>query len=705
MRRANVSPYGMKRRLQTNNREISWLQFNARVLQEARDRRNPLYERIRFMAIFSSNLDEFFRVRVASLRSLLTLKKVSAKQLPIDPEKLLKKIAKIVFAQQETFGRTYQNAIIPDLAEQGIFVINEKEVSQTQAEFVRAYFREKVVSLMQPYYISKLNQDPFLQSRAIYLIVELFEKVDTVPAAGSPALPGEPQYALLEIPSLELPRFLVLPKEGKKNFIMFLDDVIRLSLKELFPLYEVREAYSIKLVRDGELHIDDEFQGDLLEKIEMGLRNRKRGIPCRFIYDPEMPPECLAVLAKFLRLSPDDLITGKRYHNFIDFFGFPNPLGASLENKPQPPLHIKELDETRRIHSIVRQKDILLHFPYISYDYVVRFLEEAANDPKVIAIKITLYRIANDSRVVEALKLAARNGKDVTAFIEVKARFDEESNLFWAGELERSGATVLYSFPGLKVHCKLCIVTRLENNQKKRYAYLATGNFNEKTAELYTDLGLFTTHEEITKEVNEVFKILARKERSVVFKHLLVAPFTMRKHFLQLIDREIKNARDGKKALVIAKLNSLEDPSMVAKLYEASVAGVKVQLIVRGICCAIPGVEEYSKNIKAISILDRYLEHARIYIFHNDGDERIFLSSADWMIRNLRHRIETAFPIYDSGLKTEIKDFVGIQLADNIKARIIAKGKTNKYRRTRTGVDVQSQIEIYKFYKKKSSTQ
>ncbi len=693
----------VKTKFRTTNREISWLRFNARVLQEARDMRNPLYERIKFLAIFSSNMDEFFRVRVASLRSLLTLKKTSAKSLPLDPERLLKRIYRIVASQHEVFNNTFTKQIVPELASQGIYVVNEGEVTDAQAEYARAYFQEKVAPLIQPYFISKQNQDPFLQNRSLYLAVEIVPKNIVTPEkdeAPKAALPTE--YAIVEVPSNELGRFLVLPREGKKMFIMFLDDVIRLSLKDFFPRYEVRGAYVIKLTRDAELHIDDEFQGDLLAKIQRGLRNRKRGVPCRFLYDPLMPEPCLTLLAKFLRLHPDDMLAGGRYHNFIDLFAFPKPENMpALENKSQPPLPVKELDEAKRMHYVIRQKDVMLHYPYESYDYVLRFLREAAKDAKVLAIKITLYRVGNRSQIVEALKEASRNGKDVTAFVELKARFDEESNLYWAGELERAGVNVLYSFPGLKVHCKLCIVTRLENNQKKRYVYLATGNFNESTAKLYTDIGMFTCHDGITKEVNEVFRILGRKERQLDFKHLLVAPFNMRKQFVKMIDREIKNAQEGKKAAIICKFNSLEDHGMVHKLYEASNAGVKISLIVRGICSAIPGVEDMSKNIRAISVLDRYLEHARVYIFHNGGEEKIYAASADWMTRNLSHRIEVGFPIYDPALRKEIREIIDIEATDNVKARVIAKGKMNRYRRTRNSAHIQEQIELYKYHKKR----
>jgi polyphosphate kinase len=684
------------------NRELSWLQFNARVLQEARDKRNPLMERIKFLAIFASNLDEFFRVRVASIRGLLSLKKPSTKKLTIDPEKLLKKIYNTVSHHQQIFNSTFNNYIKKELVENNVFVIDERSLTEKQGELVRTYFRDSVLPLIRPYLLSKLEHDPFLSSRSIYQIVELRSKIEE--EKGKESISSDIQYAIIEIPTSELGRFFILPKEGKQNFVLLLDDVVRFCLPELFPRYQVGNAYAIKLVRDAELYIDDEFQGDILTKIEQGLRNRKRGIPCRFLYDPEMPSECLTIVTKFLRLQKNDLMAGGRYHNFVDLFSFPNLIGPSAENKPQLPLRIKELDEAKKIHTVIRQKDVLLHYPYISFDYVLRFLQEAANDPKVLTIKITLYRVANQSRVVEALKLAAKNGKDVTAFIEVKARFDEESNLFWAGELERAGVNVLYSFPGLKVHCKLCIVTRLENNIKKRYTYLATGNFNEKTAELYTDFGLFTTNEEMTAEVNEVFKILGRKERSVEFKSLLVAPFSLRKKFIKMIDTEIANAKAGKNAYIIVKVNSLEDPFMISKLYQASEAGVKIQMIVRGICSIKPGVDSYSKNIKAYSIVDRYLEHARVFIFCNGGNERIYLGSADWMVRNLSHRIEVAFPVNDEELKKEVRKCIDIQLADNQKARLLTKDKINTYRRQQNTDPIRSQVEQYKYYKKKTTT-
>ncbi len=688
----------MKRRFRTTNREISWLHFNARVLQEARDARNPLYERIKFLAIYSSNLDEFFRVRVASLRSLLNLKKAEHKDFEIDPRQLLKKIHKIVEAQQEAFGKIFQSQVVPELRRHNIFLVNETELTSGQAENVRRYFIEKVLPLLKPIFPDKSPNDPFINNRSLYFAIELAPRDEMITADNK----EDSEYAILEIPSSDLPRFFALKKEGKNTYVMFLDDVVRLSLPEYFVRNEVRGVFSFKMTRDAELHIEDEFQGDLLSKIKEGLSIRKKGIPSRFLYDPHMPEAMLKYLSKYFKLGEDDLIPGGKYHNFSDLMSFPNPGIPSLENKLQPPLAHRDLKDARSIFPVIAQKDIMLFYPYQTYDYVLQFINQAAKDQAVVAIKITLYRVADNSQVVEALKNAAKNGKEVTAFVEIKARFDEEQNLYWAGELERSGVKVLYSFPGLKVHCKLCIVTRMERGEKKRYCYLGSGNFNEKTATLYSDVGLFTTDPRITKEVKEVFQILGRKERSADFEHLLVAPFSMRKSFEKRIDKEIKFAKDGKRAEIIIKLNSLEDLDMIERLYEASIAGVKIRIIVRGLCCIIPGVPGMSMNIRAVSIIDRYLEHARVFIFHNGGEEKYYVASADWMTRNLSHRVEVGFPVYDESIRKELRQFIDMQLGDNTKARIIAKGKLNKYKRPSGGAEkIEAQIDFYKYLRTK----
>ena len=632
------------------NRELSWLSFNYRVLQEAKDLSVPLYERIKFIAIFSSNLDEFFRVRVASLRSLLTLKKKSKKNLKFDPVKLLIRIHNIVNEQQEEYGKIFREQIIPELIENNIFLINEKDLNSEQGDFVKNYFKEKVQPCIAPSIIVNHKTAPFLKNGSLYLVVKLSSKkiLDETIENNS----DECKFAFVEIPSDKLQRFVQLPVQENKHFIIFLDDIIRYNLADIFSEYEIESAYSVKLTRDAELYIDDEFTGNLLDKIKKSLKNRSTGIPCRFLFDQTMPQDFLKCIKDLLLLSTEDLIPGARYHNFNDFFSFPNPGFSELEYKLLPPLNHKELDSYSNIFDAWNAKDILLYYPYHSFDYVIKALETAAEDPLVKEIKITQYRFAKDSSIVKALLKAIENGISVTIFCEIKARFDEEANLEYAKMLENAGAKVLYSFPGIKVHSKIAMITRLENEKKKLLPISSsTGNFNEKTARIYCDYGLFTTDKKMAKEIQEVFKYLEGKVEKADFKNILVSQFNMRQTFTNLIDNEIKNAQKGKPASMILKMNSLEDSKIIRKLYEANKAGVKIELIIRGICRLVPGIKGLSDNINVISIVDRFLEHARVYIFHNNGKELIYLASADWMKRNLSRRIEVGFPINDRKFK------------------------------------------------------
>jgi len=685
----------------TNNiyfdRELSWISFNYRVLQEAKDPSVPLYERIKFLAIYSSNLDEFFRVRVASIRSLLNLKEKSREQLALRPNILLKKIKETVQSQQEEFGKIYREQIIPELNKENIFLVDDKSVDDSQIEFVKDYFSDQILPFVQPTLLDKNKVATFLHNRAIYLAVRLKSK-------GKSNQKEKPKlqrykYAITEIPADKLGRFVVLPTKDDKNFVLFLDDVVRINLPSLFPGYQVVSCYSIKLTRDAELYIDDEFSGDLLAKIKKGLTKRKTGVPSRFLYDSEMPKDFLKILQNTLHLKKDDLIPGGRYHNFNDLFSFPKFNKPYLEYEPMPPHKCKELDGVVSIFDVVLQKDILINFPYQSYGYVLKFLEESAEDVNVKSIKITLYRVADNSSVIRSLIKAADNGKDVTVFVEVKARFDEETNFTSVDELKASGVKVYSSFPGLKVHSKLCLVERVDKGKSNFYSYLSTGNFNEKTARIYTDYGFFTADQNIGSEIVKVFKILERKSEKEKFNHLLVAPFNLRKRLVKLVDAEIQNAQTGNKAEIILKLNSLEDKKMIKKLYEASKAGVKIKLIVRGICCLVPGVKGLSENIEVISIVDRFLEHTRIYIFHNCGARKYFLSSADWMKRNLNRRIEVAFPIYDKETKMDIQKVINLQLSDNQKARIIDQNQTNEYKTDSEDKIMRSQIETYQLLK------
>jgi polyphosphate kinase len=679
------------------DRELSWLSFNYRVLQEAKDQSVPLYERIKFLAIYSSNLDEFFRVRVASLRSLLNLKEKSRESLPFQPRILLKKIRETVHTQQEEFGKIYREEIIPGLNKKNIFLVNEITVNEDQKEFIKNYFFDQVVPFVQPTLLDKNKISTFLHNKSIYLAARLKSKKKSK-STGRTKLQRF-RHAIVEIPADKLGRFVTLPSENGNHFVMFLDDIIRIHLPILFPGYYVESCYSVKLTRDAELYIDDEFSGDLVSKIKKGLSKRKTGVPSRFLYDQNIPEDFLKFLQDTLQLKRDDLIPGGRYHNFNDFFSFPKFNKPHLEFEPMPPQHCKDLDGVVSIFDVISGKDILLSFPYQSYGYVLKFLESAADDFNVKSIKITLYRIADDSLIIRSLVKAAENGKDVTAFVEIKARFDEETNFTSADNLEKAGVKVHFSFPGLKVHSKLCLIERSEKGKSRFYSYLATGNFNEKTARIYSDYGLLTANQDFGKEIRKVFNFLERKSEKEKFKHLLVAPFNLRKTLFELIETEIQNAKEGKPAEISLKLNSLEDKKMIKKLYEASKAGVKIKLIIRGICCLLPCVKGLSDNIEAISIVDRFLEHSRIYIFHNNGDKKYFLASADWMKRNLSRRVEVAFPIYDKEIQMQFQKVIELQWNDNQKARIIDRNQCNEYRLTAQDTKIRSQYEIYKLMK------
>lgn len=676
------------------NRELSWLSFNYRVLQEAKDKSVPLYERIKFLAIYSSNLDEFFRVRVASLRSLLTLKDKSSRDLPFDPVILLKQIKTTVNSHQEEFGKIFKNEILPALADENIFIINETNVTEAQKQFISDYFDDNLASVIQPILLDKNNINTFLKNKSIYFAVRIYHKKSTASVNRNKLI--RYKYAIVEIPSDKLGRFITLPEKDNSKYVIFLDDIIRLNLKKLFPGYSIESFYAIKLTRDAELYIDDEFTGDLLQKIKKGLSKRKTGAPSRFLYDNKMPKDFLKVLRESLRLKKADLMAGGKYHNFNDFFSFPDFAKPHLKYAGLTPLPYKFLESQKFIFGAVSASDVLLSFPYQSYNYVLRFLNEAATDIDVKSIKITLYRVANDSEIIKQLIAAANNGKKVEVFIEVKARFDEELNFTSAEQLQKAGVKVYFSFPKLKVHSKLCLVERKENNKSVFYSYISTGNFNENTAEVYTDLAVITKDQQTAKDINNVFKILSRKSVEEEFNRLLVAPFNLRKKIYRLIDNEIAFAAEGKKAEIILKLNSLEDWKMIDKLYEASNAGVKIYLIIRGICCLIPGINGLSKNIKVITIVDRFLEHSRVYIFRNDGDKKYFISSADFMRRNLNRRIETALPINDENIKSYLQSFIDIHLKDNVKARAINKTQSNKFVPRKISSDlVRSQYAIY----------
>lgn len=675
-------------------RDLSWLAFNERVLQEAKDPSVPLLERIKFLAIYSSNLDEFFRVRVAQHRNLLRISKKTKKQLSYDPKKLMKEILKTVSHQQEEFSRIFQEEIVPELATHNIFMKRRLDLNAEQKEFVEAYFRDNLLPFAQPVLLVKDKIRVFLNNAALYLAITLKSKGKNSETS---------EYALVKVPSDYLPRFVELPSKNGRHELIFLDDIVRQSVSWLFPGYEIEDTYSIKLTRDAELYIDDEFSGNLIQKLRDRLQKRQVGPASRFVFDRSMPVKLLNFLTDMFNLESNDFLPEGRYHNNFDFFKFPDFSLTQLKYKPLPPLSYPQLETSDDFFGAIKEKDHLLHVPYQSYESVVQFFERAAIDPSVSHIKIVQYRVAKKSRIMQALIKAVKNGKQVSVFIEVKARFDEEANLKWGETLQNAGVTVYYSIPGIKVHSKLALVTRREKRKQVLYAYLGTGNFNEDTARIYSDFSLFTADTRLTTEVANVFSYLesANKTEKSKFKfsHLLVGQFNLRTDLIHKIEREIAHAQQGFPASMILKMNSLEDREMIEKLYEASAAGVKIQVITRGICCLVAGVEGVSENIKVTSIVDRFLEHARVFMFANNGNEEIYLSSADWMNRNLSARIETAFPVLDDRLKRIIRDVINLQLSDNTKARFISENNTNEYCKDENPISVRAQIETYYYFK------
>ncbi|MFT4535603.1 MAG: polyphosphate kinase [Saprospiraceae bacterium] len=675
------------------HRDISWLAFNYRVLQEAKDPSVPLFERIKFLAIYSSNLDEFFRVRVANHRSLLRTGKKTRSSLDFEPADILSKILKIVNTQQEEFSKIFEKQIIPELAKNKINILRRKKLNDEQQAFIEDYFKENMLPFVQPVLLVENKIKPFLNTGALYLAMHLSE-------TGSDS--KKPQYAVVKIPSDHLPRFIELsPRNEGEHDIIVIDDIVRHNVRLLFPGYDIIDTYSIKLTRDAELYIDDEYSGDLISKIKKSLNKRNVGVASRIVYDRSVPKKMLDFLSTVFELSQYDKLPEGRYHNNADFFGFPDFGLTHHKDNPQPPLPVPYLENAESIFNVIKKKDQLLHVPYQSYTPVIKFFEDAATDPNVTHIKIIQYRVAKVSKIMDALKLAVKNGKQVSAFVEVKARFDEAANLMWGERLERAGVRVHYSMPGVKVHSKIAIVRRIEKDKARLYVHLSTGNFHEDTAKIYSDIGIFTADKRLTSEAARLFTYLETKTKPKrKFEYFGVGQFNLKPLLIDLIKNEIKNAEKGKEARIILKMNSIHDEEMIGLLYEASQKGVLVQMIIRGICSLVPGVKGISDNIEAISIVDRYLEHARIFMFHNNGKEKLYLSSADWMVRNLHRRIETMFPILDPDIQNTIKDLINIQLFDNVKARYIHFSKNNEYRTETSDLAVRSQVETYYYMKR-----
>lgn len=685
------------------DREKSWLAFNARVLQEAADENVPLLDRLRFLGIFSNNLDEFFRVRYAAIRRM-TLEKIDTKPMlgDISAEQLLKDITEIVIEHQSESLRIL-NDIEKKLEKQGIYIINEKQINKDQETFIKDFFIQKVSPELVTIMLNDLVEFPLIKDTSGYLAVKLVMNNNKSGFISQLLNDKEIKYAIVEIPKT-INRFVVLPSNSDKQYIILLDDVIRYSLDHIFNIfdYESIDAHMIKITRDAQLEFDSDLSKSLIEKISYSVKERRVGEPVRFVYDQAIDKDTLEFFLNRMKIdSSDSIIPGGRYHNRRDYMDFPNLGRNDLLYKKNVPLPIQGLSLDGGMLQSIREKDYLLHAPYQTFSYVIRFLREAALDPKVQSIKITLYRLSKNSQIVSSLINAAKNGKKVTVQIELQARFDEASNISYAEQMQEEGINLIFGVKGLKVHSKICLVERLEENEIKRYGFVSTGNFSEASARIYTDVTLFTSDSKILKDMSRVFDFFEVNYRVHRYKHLIVSPHYTRSRFIKLIDREIKNASEGLPAYINLKMNSLSDYKMIDKLYEASNGGVKIKLIIRGICCLVPGLKNYSENIEAISIVDNYLEHSRIFIFGNNDNPEVFISSADFMTRNIDARVEVTCPIYDQEIKQDLIDTFEIGWKANVKARLHSDKFENLYRKRGEDKVFRAQQEMYKHYQNK----
>ncbi len=668
-------------------KELSWLSFNDRVLQEAADPSVPIIQRIRYLGIFSNNLDEFFRVRVADVRRLAAFSTPSKQE---EYKQLLEEIRQKVLKLQHRFESTY-NANLKELRRRKIYVINEKQLDDSQIEYVRNYFHAHIQQELVPIVLDEANPMPELNDASIYLAIKL-------------SYQGQTRFALLEVPTTRIERFVRIPgRNGKKGKVLIaLENMIRVCLPQVFrgvfPL-DSAEAYTIKLTRDAELELGEEVTQTFVEKMTQSLKRRRKGDPVRFVYDAQMPNDMLEYLVRRLGLGRlDSMIPGGRYHNSKDFMRFPNLGPAYLDSKSLPKIRVPEIDAADNILSCMRERDLLLFYPYHSFDYLTDLLKTAAIDPAVKSIRISLYRVASNSHVVDALLNAVANHKEVTVVVELQARFDEEANIALSQRLTDGGVNVILGVPGLKVHSKLISISRQEGSVQKYYSHVGTGNFNEKTAEVYTDFSLLTYDQAIGDEVAKVFDFIAYTYKRHNFQHLAVSPLNSRDRVIENVQAEIDAARRGDECGITLKCNNLVDRELVDKLYEASQAGVPIRLIVRGMCSLVPGVKGLSENIEAISIVDGFLEHPRVYIFRNSGKPRYYISSADLMTRNIDFRVEVTCPIYSPELQQRIQNIIDIQWADNVKARVIDPSQTNAFRpRKKSSPRVRSQLQIHSY--------
>jgi polyphosphate kinase len=674
------------------NREISWLDFNERVLQEAMDPTTPLIDRIKFLGIYSNNRDEFFRVRVATLRRMLNYEQKNEIR-GNDTADVLEEIARIVEEQEIKFNNTWEE-IKGKLEEENICLLNETLLNDAQGEYVYNFFIEKVRPYLFPLMLDKYSNLNTLRDAMIHLAIDLKSKKGGI----------KKQYALIAVPTDKVSRFIILPEEGDRKYFILLDDVIRYCLADIFSVFgfDAFNAYTIKFTRDAEMDIDNDVSKSFLELMSESVKQRKKGEPVRFVYDAKIPEPLLKLLMKKFNISKrDNVRAGGRYHNFKDFMGFPDMGRNDLKYPPSPPLPHPELPLHKSIIDVIREKDIMLHYPYQSFQYIIDLLREASIDPQVMAIKMTFYRAAEGSSVMNALINAARNGKQVTVFMELQARFDEEANIYWTNKLQEEGVKIIQTIPGFKVHGKLLQIRRKENGENVYYANISTGNFNESTAKVYADDSLLTGNQDITREVNKVFHLFESKFIMPSFENLIVAPFNIRNFFMEMLDNEMKNAGEGKEAWAILKMNSISDKTIARKVYEAAKGGVDLKMIVRGICIIDAGDEEIYENIEAFSIVDKYLEHSRVFVFCNGGDTRYYIASADWMPRNFDYRVEVVCPILDKGIQQELWDMLQIQLKDNTQSRYLGRKNMNHYRNTGDENRHRAQFEIYDYFKAK----
>jgi polyphosphate kinase len=679
-------------KIKTFIRDISWLSFNERVLQEAADESVPLQERIRFMGIFSNNLDEFFRVRVATLKRMTELKSGIGMHMEKEPDKILEEIQERVIELQKEFETTWKN-ILKELKKGRVLLTDPSKITANQKKYVEQFFNENVRGHIVPLMIESMPEFPVLNDKSLYLACTLCKSDKSITQ----------KFALISVPTRSLSRFVILPSKGIEKHIILLEDIIKICLPKIFSFfgYDKFTAHAIKVTRDAEIDIDNDVSTNLIQKIEKGLKNRKKGKPVRFVFDKEIPTDLLTYLVKRLGLThKDNLIPGGRIHNFKDFMDFPSEIFQQKPTRKKPFIH-PALVRAKSVSSVILKKDILLNFPYHTFDSVIDLLRESAIDPDVQSIKITCYRLASRSKVINAITNAVRNGKNVTVVIELRARFDEEANLFWKKELEESGVKVFIGKPQMKVHAKLCVIKKKINNKMIHYGFVSTGNLNEKTSLAYGDHCLLTSNNKIMNDVNRIFNYLENPNAKINSLNscntLLVSPANMRMQIIHMIKKEIKNSLNQKKAVITLKLNSLSDIELIENLNEAARHGVEINLIIRGICCMMTENVKFKSEVKCISIVDEYLEHARVMIFHNDGDEKVYISSADWMIRNIDHRIEAACPIFEEGIKKELIEILNIQMRDNIKARIINNNQNNTYVNPRNTKKIRSQLEVYNF--------